>query len=301
MSAKGGLGRGLASLIPQRKLASGVSGQVSGVGAPASGTVIEQVPPGERVLHVSVNDIVANPHQPRREFHAEELGDLVSSIKEFGVIQPLVVTEKGNGMFELVAGERRLRASRLAGLSKVPVMVRTADEQQKLELALIENIQREDLSPIEEAYGYAKLMDEFGLTQEAVAHRVGKSRPVVANTLRLLNLPDDMKRALSDGNLSMSMARVLVGMEDSREQRAMFERMLKGEYTVREAEEVSRSKKSGRPRGAVRDVNVMAMEEELRGVFGTKVKIDKRGGRGQIRIEFYSDEELNGLVDRLKG
>ncbi len=300
MSAKGGLGRGLSSLIPTKKLTpSGVTPAQAGA---QTSNVMEIVPEGERILHVPVGDIVPNPHQPRREFHAEELEELVSSVKEYGILQPLIVTEKGNGMFELIAGERRLRAARAAGLKKVPVIVRSADELRKFELALIENLQREDLSPVEEALAYAKLMDEFGMTQEAVSQKVGKSRSVVANTLRLLNLPQDMQQALSDSQISMSMARVLCGMENPAEQRAMFERMLKGEYTVREAEDASRLKKNpGRVRAQMRDVNVMAMEEDLRDALGTKVVIKKRGETGKIMIEFYSQEELNGLANRLKG
>jgi ParB family chromosome partitioning protein len=267
----------------------------------SAGTVVEVVPEGDRILHVPLSDIVPNPHQPRREFHPEELQELASSIREYGVLQPLVVTEKDNGMFELIAGERRLRASREAGLRNVPVIVRTADDQRKLELALIENIQREDLSPIEEALSYAKLIDEFSQTQEQVAARVGKSRSVVANTLRLLNLPDEMQRALSDGRISMSMARVLCGMDHPAERQAMFERMQKGDYTVREAEIASRARKNpGGARASSKDVNLLAMEEDLRGALGTKVAIKKRGGRGSILIDFYSDEELDGLVDRLK-
>lgn len=301
MNMKGGLGRGLSSLIPNRTAPPGGSPADAAAGALAkAGSVVEIVPAGERVLHVSVNDILPNPHQPRREFRPEELEELAASVKEYGVLQPLVVTEKANGMYELIAGERRLRAAKAAGLKKVPVLMRTATEQQKLELALIENIQRADLSPIEEAHSYLKLMDEFGLTQERVAERVGKSRPVVANMLRLLNLPADMQKALSEGRISMSMARVLCGMDRPAERQAMFERMLKGDYTVREAEQASRSKKSGLVRSKTRDVNLMAVEEDLRGALGTKVTIQKKNGGGKIMIDFYSQEEFGELVRKLK-
>jgi len=263
---------------------------------------VEVVPKGERILHVPPSDIVANPFQPRRDFHPEELEELVASVKEFGILQPLVVTEKPNGMFELIAGERRLRSAREAGLAKVPVIVRDASEQQKLELALIENIQRADLSPIEEAHSYAKLMEEFGLTQEKVAERVGKSRSVIANTLRLLNLPSEMQLALSDGRISMSMARVLCGMDDEKERKAMYERMLQGDFNVRQAEAVSRERKgAGKGRSSVKDVNLMAVEEELRRVLGTKVAVQKKGPNGRITIEFYSDEEFKDLVGKLRG
>ena len=262
---------------------------------------IEIVPVGERIWQVPVTDIVPNPFQPRREFHPEELEELIASVKEFGILQPLVVTEKENGMYELIAGERRLRSAREAGLKKVPVIVRTANEQQKLELALIENIQRADLSPIEEAHAYAKLMEEFHLTQERVAERVGKSRSVVANTLRLLNLPAEMQMALADGRISMSMARVLCGMDEVKERKAMYERMLEGGFNVREAEAFSRERKGGLvAKSSLRDANVLAVEEELRRVLGTKVAVQKKGPNGKITIEFYSDEEFKELINRLR-
>lgn len=303
---KGGLGRGLSSLIPSKPASAaapaGSPALASAAFSPKPGEAVEQVPAGDRILHVSVNDIVPNPHQPRREFHPEELEELISSIKEFGILQPITVTEKANGMYELIAGERRLRSAKEAGLKKVPVIVRTATEQEKLELALIENIQRADLSPIEEAHGYAKLMEEYGMTQEQAAARVGKSRSAVANTLRLLNLPAEMQMALADGRISMSMARVLCGMEAASERKAMFERMLQGDFNVRQAEAASRDGKGGgKARSSVRDVNLMAVEEELRRALGTKVGVQKKGHNGKITIEFYSDEEFKGIVDRLRG
>jgi len=298
---KGGLGRGLSSLIPSKPAEAAVAAKPVAAPADLPKGAVEIVPEGDRVLHVPVGDIVANPYQPRREFHPEELEELVASVKEFGILQPLVVTEKPNGMFELIAGERRLRSAREAGLKKVPVLVRTASEQQKLELALIENIQRADLSPIEEAHSYAKLMEEFGLTQEKVAERVGKSRSVIANTLRLLNLPAEMQLALSDGRISMSMARVLCGMDDAKERKAMFDRMVQGDFNVRQAEAASRERKgAGRGRSSVKDVNLMAVEEELRRALGTKVAVQKKGPNGRITIEFYSDEEFKDIVGKLR-
>lgn len=310
---KGGLGRGLSSLIPNRT-AEAVKPAAAQAATPAAAptpvatpaelpkNAVETVPSGDRILHVSVSDIVPNPFQPRREFHPEELEELIASVKEYGIMQPLVVTEKANGMFELIAGERRLRSAREAGLKKVPVIVRTATEQEKLELALIENIQRADLSPIEEAHAYTKLMEEFHLTQEAVAKRVGKSRSVVANTLRLLNLPAEMQMALSDGRISMSMARVLCGMDEVKERKAMFDRMLEGAFNVREAEAQAREHKGGSsaPKSSLRDANLLAVEEELRRVLGTKVAVQKKGPNGRITIEFYSDEEFKELINRLR-
>ncbi len=299
---KGGLGRGLSSLIPSKPADAAPAPKPVASPSELPKGAVEAVPAGDRILHVPPTDIVPNPFQPRREFHPEELEELVASVKEFGILQPLVVTEKPNGMFELIAGERRLRSAKEAGLKKVPVIVRTATEQQKLELALIENIQRADLSPIEEAHSYAKLMEEFGLTQEKVAERVGKSRSVIANTLRLLNLPAEMQIALSDARISMSMARVLCGMDDPKERKAMFERMLEGGFNVRQAEEASRERKgAGKGRSSVKDVNLLAVEEELRRVLGTKVAVQKKGPNGRITIEFYSDEEFKDLVGKLRG
>lgn len=299
---KGGLGRGLSSLIPSKPAAAEPAAKPVAAPSALPKEAVEVVPVGERILHVSVGDVLPNPFQPRREFHPEELEELVASVKEFGILQPLVVTEKPNGMYELIAGERRLRSAREAGLKKVPVIVRTASEQEKLELALIENIQRADLSPIEEAHSYAKLMEEFGLTQEKVAERVGKSRSSVANTLRLLNLPAEMQLALSDGRISASMARVLCGMDDAKERKAMFERMLQGDFNVRQAEAASRERKGGpRATSTLKDVNLMAVEEELRRALGTKVAVQKKGPNGRITIEFYSDEEFKDLVGKLRG
>jgi ParB family chromosome partitioning protein len=313
---KGGLGRGLSSLIQSKtadapKPAAAAPAPVSppapltreeqGLAKP--GEAVEIVPKGERILHVPVGDILPNPHQPRRDFDTVELEELVASVKEFGILQPLIVTERANGMFELIAGERRLRSAKEAGLKTVPVILRGASEQEKLELALIENIQRADLSPIEEAYSYTKLIEEFGLTQDKVAERVGKSRPAITNTLRLLNLPTEMQVAISDGRISTSMAKVLCGMENVKERKAMYDRMLLGEFNVREAEDAARQQKqktSGKVTGAVRDVNLLAVEEELRRALGTKVAVNKKGPHGKITIEFYSDEEFKGIVDRLK-
>lgn len=301
---RGGLGKGLSSLIPSRPDAAAPRAAPPPSSELSTLEASTPVPPGERILRVRVSDIVPNPYQPRRDFDAGKHDELAASVREYGILQPLVVTEKENGMFELISGERRLRAAKAAGLKDVPVIVRTADDQRKLELALIENIQRADLSPVEEAHSYVRLMDEFGLTQEAVAERVGKSRSVVANTLRLLKLPDDMLKALEGGVISMSMARVLCGMDDPGEQRAMFERMSKGEYTVRDAEDAARNvrgkdRRGGRPK-ARKDANLLALEEELRGSLGTKVVVDGRGGRGKIVIEYYSDEELKALAKKLK-
>lgn len=249
------------------------------------------------MFEVPIDSVRPNPRQPREHFSHTALEELISSIREHGIIQPLVVTSiGGGGSYELVAGERRLRAAKLAGLERVPVVVRTASEQQKLELALIENLQRQDLNPIEEAKAYKLLIEEYDLNQEGVASRVGKSRPYIANTLRLLNLPDEAQRAVAEGKITSSNARTLAGLPSPEEQKKWLERMIKDGMTSRDAER----KVTVKRKSALVDPKVAADEEELREALGTKVKIEKRGGKGMIAIGFYSEEEYRALVKRLK-
>lgn len=285
MSKPSALGKGLGSLIPQKQ------------------TITEQVLPeaGREVLEVAVEQIKENPRQPRAHFSPSDLEDLINSIKEHGILQPIIVTRTPGG-FELIAGERRLRSARTLGLKTVPAIVREANEQEKLELALIENIQRQDLNVVEEAIAYSALIDEFNLTQEEVATRVGKSRSVVANTLRLLDLPADMLRALRDGKLTKSHARTLLSQKDPKAQEALFLQMMNGGVTVREAEaRVSTVQSHARTSGGSKDPNVLAHEKRLRELLGTKVSIKERNGKGAITIDFYSREELMDLLDRLTG
>ncbi len=279
------LGRGLGSLIPQKQ------------------SITEQVIPEARtqVLDVPVGDVVQNPRQPRQHFSPAELEDLIASIKEHGILQPLIVT-RARGKYELIAGERRLRASRTLGLKTVPVIVRDANEQQKLELALIENIQRQDLNALEEALAYKALVDEFNLTQEEVGKRVGKSRSNVANILRLLELPDEMLHALRDGKITKSHARTLLAESNEMKREALFQAMLRGGVSVREAEArvTSVSRKSS-SKSSRKDPNLLAHEKRLREILGTKVEIKESSGKGSISIAFYSREELLDLLDRLSG
>ncbi|NQV90524.1 ParB/RepB/Spo0J family partition protein [Candidatus Uhrbacteria bacterium] len=286
MSTKSALGRGLGSLIPQKQ------------------TITEQILPEAKtiVLEVSVDEIVENPHQPRHHFSPSDLEDLIASIKEHGILQPLVATRAQKG-YELIAGERRLRASRALGLKTVPVIVREASEQLKLELALIENIQRQDLNAFEEAIAYKALVDEFNLTQEEVGKRVGKSRSNVANTLRLLELPEAMLMALREGKISKSHARTLLAEPDAVKRTDLFEAMLGGGVSVREAEaRVGGTSRSTSSKGTSRkDPNLLAHEKRLREILGTKVDIKESAGKGAISIAFYSREELIDLLDRLSG
>jgi ParB family chromosome partitioning protein len=275
------LGRGLGSLIPQKQ------------------TITEQVIPSARtqVLDVLVTSISENPRQPRQHFSASELEDLIGSIKEHGIIQPLVVTRAGSG-YELIAGERRLRAARTLGLKTVPVIAREADEQQKLELALIENIQRQDLNAVEEALAYRALVDEFNLTQEDVARRVGKSRSNVANILRLLDLEPEILIALREGKITKSHGRTLLAEPDVAKRLGLFEKMLQGGVSVREAEaRVAPSVRRAGAKVSKKDPNILAHEKRLREILGTKVDIKESDGKGTIVISFYSREELIDLLD----
>ena len=285
---KPALGRGLGSLIPN---------------APRP-TMTEQVIPSARkeILDVPTEQIRENPRQPRAHFSPAELEDLIASIKQHGIMQPLIVTREGDG-YELIAGERRLRASRALGLKTVPAIVREANEQEKLELALIENIQRQDLNAVEEAIAYKALVDEFGLTQDAVAVRVGKSRSAVANVIRLLDLSDDVIASLREGRITKSHARTLLAEPDLKKRHALFEAMLNGGMTVREVEARvgagQKSKVKGQNGG--KDPNIAAHESRLREILGTKVEIQEKGGKGKIAISFFSKEELLELLNRLSG
>lgn len=288
-----GLGRGLGALIPPKPAGQPVP-HVSSAGA--GDAVAASMPAGEGLRQVPVEQIVPNPHQPRRQFEPEALEDLVASIKEHGVVEPLIVTSRPDGMFELVAGERRLRSASLAGLATVPVVVRSATEQQKLELAIIENVQRQDLNPIEEGLAYKRLMDEFGLTQEQVSKKMGKSRPQVANTLRLLQLPDEMQQALASRKISASHARSLLGVEDLAKRYALFRSMLSGQFTVRDTE-----KHTSRPRPkTAADANVRETERRLREALGYRVALKRAAnGSGEIKIGFESTDDLKDIVRKL--
>lgn len=292
-----GLGRGLQSLIPRKPLGNGDNFPNQDV----SSRSVSSYDGGTKfvnngILEVSIDSIRPNPRQPREHFSHTGMEELISSVREHGVLQPLVVTAIGNGLYELIAGERRLRASKLAGKETVPVIVRTASEQQKLELALIENLQRQDLSPIEEAKAYKMLIEEYDLTQEEVAKRVGKSRPLVANTLRLLTLPEEVQKAVALGKITSSNARTLAGLSSPEEQKKWMAQMMKDGMTSREAERKVTTKR----RTVIVDPQVASDEEALREALGTKVTVEKRGGKGIIAIGFYSDEEYRGLIRRLK-
>src|SRR3989344_1607722 len=261
--------------------------------------------PAATLAEISVDLIKPNPWQPRKVFNEQALQELSDSIKEHGILQPLVVVPLPDGTYQLVVGERRLRASKLAGLTKVPAVIRDyLEENKKLELALIENIQRHNLDPIEEALAYKQLIDEYNLTQEEVAKKVGKGRTTVTNMLRLLNLPLKIQNALAEGKITEGHGRALLGLLAAEKQLAMMEQIILQQMTVRQVEDkvremLERPKQVKAPRGPV-DPESAALESDLRSKFGTKVKVQKSGQAGKITIEFFSQEELQNFLDKVK-
>src|SRR5262245_32969175 len=279
------LGRGLETLLP---------------GTPAPSTPATAMPTG--VLTVRTTEITANPEQPRRRFDADALDALAESIRRHGLLQPLVVRREAHG-YELIAGERRLRAAQRAGLEEVPVVVREATPPERLELALIENLQREDLTALEEAEAYRQLIEVYGLTQEEIAQRVGKSRPAIANALRLLSLPDSVKAQLESGELTPGHARAVLAVEGE-ESRVAFAREITSQKLPKsEAERLARARRTAsdaRQASTRRDPHWRALAEELTRGLGTRVRISRRNRGGTIEIEFYSEAELDRLLGHLR-
>jgi ParB family transcriptional regulator, chromosome partitioning protein len=279
MARKGGLGKGLEALIPGDS-----PSQSAGAAA-----------------YVPVSKVVPNPHQPRYSINDSDLEDLTASIRTHGILQPLLVVQDfDNDTYILIAGERRLRAARLAGLDSVPVILRQATDQQMLELALIENIQRSDLTPLETAEAYRDLHDSFHLSHEEIAVRVGKSRVAVTNTLRLLNLPEFVRKALAEGRITEGHARALLGLNTPQSQVAALHTILKNELTVRQTEELVRrlsGEKAATPSKNAPSPEVAELEERLRSRLGTKVSLNHGKKGGSLTIHYYSDEELDAIVD----
>ncbi|MFG0216811.1 ParB/RepB/Spo0J family partition protein [Brevibacillus porteri] len=270
-----------------------------GLNALITSNLIEE---GEQVKEVSINEIRPNPYQPRKEFEQSAIEELAQSIKEHGIIQPLIVRKSIKG-YELVAGERRLRAAKVAGLKEVPVVVKAYTDQQLMEIALIENLQRENLNPLEEAEAYDKLISHHDYTQEQLAQKIGKSRPHVANMLRLLQLPEKIRKMVSAAELSMGHSRALLGVTDKKVQQQLANDVVEKGLSVRQLEElvkqlnVSRETKKKKP--AKNEPVLIEMEERLRSRFGTSVKIKKGSKRGKIEIDFYSQEDLERIIDML--
>ena len=264
---------------------------------------------GQIVFQIETDKIKPNPHQPRRHFDEVALGELANSIREFGIIQPLVVskvereTDRGwEVSYELVAGERRLLAAKSLGLATVPAIIRQVPiEHEKLELAVTENVQRTNLNPIELARAVAKLQEEFKLTQREIAARLGKSREVIANTLRLLSLPSNIQEAVATGKISESQARLLLSVDDAAAQERIFQEILNDNLTTREVSHRVRQLKVGAPLGArVVDPDLLALKEELESALGAPVELKREGEGGKLTINFYSKEELEGILAKLK-
>ena len=286
---KGGLGKGLAALIP----------------ASSSAPVTQS-----GLMELEVTNIVPNPRQPRMAMDPIALAELADSIREHGLIQPLIVTQLDSDSdverYQLIAGERRLQAAKLAGYQKVPVVVKEATPQAMLELALVENIQRADLNALEEALSYRQLVEEFDLTQEDVAKRVGKSRVTVTNSMRLLRLPDSIKESLGRGDITEGHARALIPLNDELVQLTLLARIIKKGLNVRQVEEIVRNLvelEGGKPsrRKKDKDTETLAVEERFRRVLGTKVELVRSRKGGRVVIHYFSEEELQGIYEAITG
>jgi ParB family chromosome partitioning protein len=257
------------------------------------------IPSAAGVTEVAVDSIVPNPRQPRQALDPQALQELADSIGEQGLVQPLVVTEV-EGRYQLLVGERRWRAAQLAGLEVVPVVVREVTPQQMVELALVENIQREDLNALETASAYQQLVEEFGMTQQQIADKVGKNRVTVANTLRLLKLPGEVKNALLQGQITEGHARALLRLESAKAQLKALHAIVQGDLSVRQAEQmIRRMVEEPRPKRAPREISpqLKALEDKFRQALGTKVSLTGSGKGGRLVIHFYSEEELQAIYD----
>lgn len=302
MSKKKALGRGLSALLSdtpdEEKLDVDVT---SPVGSHTHATA------HENLNEISLDEIETNPFQPRQHFDQEALRELAESIKVHGIIQPITVRRLAPHQYQLISGERRFQASKLAGLKAVPAYVRTADDQQMLEMALIENIQRENLNPIEVALSYQRLISECNLKQEELGDRVGKNRSTVTNYLRLLKLPPDIQIALRDNRLSMGHARAIVSIENPDSQLYIFKKILEEDLSVRKVEELARQlmtenkEQSSKPvTSPAHNKEITQLQTNLSSHFGTKVSVKSDGKKGEIRIPFLSVEDLNRILDILK-
>ena len=259
----------------------------------------------DRVLYIDINDIKPNKDQPRKTFNEEKLKDLANSIKENGVIQPLIIRKAQNG-YELVAGERRWRAARIAEIKKVPCIIRNFDEKQNMIVAIIENMQRENLDPIEEALGLNEMIKRFEFTQEQVSNALGKSRAYIANSLRLLKLPEKIQNMIIEGRISAAHGRTIITIKDEKKQIEVCDKIIRNGLSVRAAERLTEKiKDDARPERKKRkpsvNAEIAAVEDELRKIFGTKVNINGKASTGKIEIEYYSVDELNRLIDMLRG
>lgn len=288
--AKKGLGRGLDALLGETK--------AEDVIAPK-----KTVKNGDYVESIKIVDIEPNPNQPRNNFDEESLEELAASIQEHGVITPIIVQKTDNGFYRIIAGERRWRASKKAGLKKIPAIVKDYSEMEIQEVALIENLQRKDLNPVEEALGYKKLMDDFSLTQDEIAQKMGKSRSSVGNSLRLLSLSKEVLTLVRSGDISFGHAKVILSVESRKQQTEIAQRVVKEGLSVRATEEIIKEKPRKIKKEKKVDLNLQLafkeIEKSISSSLGTNVKIASKGKKGIIQIEYYSSEELERIVDIL--
>mgnify|MGYP003526704807 FL=1 len=274
-----GLGKGISAFFPEESIHS-----------------------DNRIEYVAVSKLIVNPFQPRKIFNEEALQELAESIKEHGIIQPIVVRKKEK-KYEIIAGERRFRAAKLAGLKEVPAIVKEMTEQQMMEVAILENLQREDLTPIEEAEAYSSLIENLNFTQDALAKRLGKSRPHIANHIRLLQLPEDVRKLMNEGVLSMGHGRALLGLKNKGRIAEVAQKVIAQSLNVRQLESLVHQLNEGvsheTKEKVKKDVFVQATESQLREYFGTSVQVKKQKNKGKIEIEFYSEDDLERILDIL--
>ena len=308
MSRKTGLGRGLSALIPDN--------QQNEENQPTSRIQTDQQgTPDSNILEIATDDIKPNPNQPRTHFNEQDIEQMARSIKEHGILQPLLVSDKENGTYQLIAGERRWRAAKIANLEKVPALVRETNPQEILELALIENIQRADLSALEEAAAYQKLANDFQLTQQEIADRVGKSRTTITNTLRLLELPDKIQKSLDNNEITEGHARALLGLSNAEDMIQNLEVILSRNLNVRQTENIVKNQRLGNESHTEIENTPIKSDDNkleinlpdsrhisvtLQRLFGTKVTVQRANdGSGTLTIHFYSEEEYEGILSRL--
>ncbi len=255
---------------------------------------------GEPGNEISLEEIVVRDNQPRQVFNDETIKEMADSIRQHGVLQPLLVRPLDNGKYELVAGERRLRAAVLAGLKKVPVVIREMEEPETWEAALIENLQRENLNPVDEAAAYREMMDRFGYTQEELARKIGKSRAYVANTVRLLNLPAEVKELVKTGQLTAGHARAILALKETEQQVALAQKIIQQGMTVRDTEDAgARERTTSKGDGKKKDPNLLMVEHKFEELLNTRVKVIKQKKGGKIEVHFNDDEELNRIMEVL--
>ncbi|NLT95698.1 MAG: ParB/RepB/Spo0J family partition protein [Clostridia bacterium] len=284
--SKRGLGKGLGALIPTTNL-------------------LQYDPEKDSITEIVIDEIIPNSFQPRKNFDPDKLAELAASIKEHGVLQPVIVRPHGEG-YQLVVGERRLRASKILGLEKIPAVIKTLSDRDMTEIALIENIQRQDLNPVEEAKAYKKLMEEFGMTQEEIAKKLGKSRPFIANFLRILNLPQNILDFLEKELISFGHARALLSVEDNKLQLEIANMIIDKKLSVRETEQIVKKALSNKNKKATKEKTSISIsplfkdiQERLCLKFSTKVNIKDKGNKGKIEIEYYNQEDLQRIIELL--